>query len=277
MDNTEKEIKDRFRDLDQQKKETARKEEDRIQKAKQEKISNSAVVRFLEFFQGKNNDYTEEEMALLETINDWDLEELEGLIALDKNGHLILRSEEDMAKLEGKQNAQILKDLLAGEVNESGLREDASARVLRVEDLDMTKARVYIAMDGNETSEECAYAYVLDQGFGNFRSLNIGGERIRGRNRQQMAFRAMSAVLNRYAYAVQPVKEVTVFIENEAGWVIEQNSYDSKTMSYDEDAENYTKTFLRCHNRGIRVILAPGLGRSSYANLARETAKAILK
>ena len=109
MNNTEKEIKDRFRDLDQQKKDAARAEEERIQREKQERISNSAIVRFYDFFQGKNNDYTDEELALLETIDDPEL------LDLDENGHLVLRSEEERAKMEGRQNAQILKDLLTEE------------------------------------------------------------------------------------------------------------------------------------------------------------------
>ena len=141
----------------------------------------------------------------------------------------------------------------------------------------MTKARVYIALAGNEANEESAYAYVLDQGFGSYRTLSIGGERARGKELQTMAFRAMSAVLSKYAFVVQPVREITVFIDNEVGWIIEQNSYETRTVSYDEDAENYSKTFLRCHNRGIQVNLAPGLGRSTYANLARETAQNLLK
>ena len=271
LNNTEKEIKDRFRDLDQQKKDAARAEEERIQREKQERISNSAIVRFYDFFQGKNNDYTDEELALLETIDDPEL------LDLDENGHLVLRSEEERAKMEGRQNAQILKDLLTEEKDGKESGEGSSAGILRIEDLDITKARVYLALAHNDINDECAYAYVIDQGYGSYRTLSMGGERMQNRNEQTMAFRAMSSVLTKYAFLVQPVNEITVFMENELGWMIEQNSYELSTAAFEEEAENYVKNFLRCRNRGIHIRLAPGLGTSTYANMAKETALKLLK
>lgn len=140
------------------------------------------------------------------------------------------------------------------------INEDA--KVMRVENIGINEARVYIAAKSNADTNESAYGIYVEQGYGESRQVFVQGERMFNTSAKTMAFRAVTAALTPYSRLGQPIRQVYVFMDRELGWVLMQNSWNTVTEAYSLDAETYCQVFKACAGRDVTIRFAPAKAHS---------------
>lgn len=135
------------------------------------------------------------------------------------------------------------------------INEDA--KVLRIENIGINEARVYISAKSNPDTNECAYGLYVEQGYGESRQVFIQGERLYNISPKNMAFRAATVALTPYSRLGQPIRQVYLFIDHDLGWDLMKNSWNLVTEAYSLDAETYCQTFKACAGRDVTIRIAP--------------------
>lgn len=152
-----------------------------------------------------------------------------------------------------------------------------NVKVLRVENIGVSEARVYLCVAENPDSQECAYGFYVEQGYGETRQSYTQCEKMYGIGRNRMLFRAAASILSPYTRIGQPIHDVVIFVNRDDGWVLMQNSWNTVTEAYTLDAENYCQTFKSCAGRGVSVRMAPAESHSRGQRIARELVEAIIQ
>lgn len=302
MDNQQKvSISEKFRRLDEQKKEAARRYKE---EQKAEQMNNNVFARFNAIRNGTLDDAaTEEELELFASVDD------PNLLTLDENGHLCLAStvkkdttvysqhketetsaanRELNALLDARKAASASGEQPGGELLESKAAEDAQdreeppvqegdAQILRVEDLAFNEARIYISFAENEKTREHACGICIQQGSGETRKVTVQGERIYGKSQTVMAYRAGILALGIFTQPGQAIKDITIFMPKDLGWELAQNSWNLVTQAYDLDADLYSQTFKMCVAQGVKIHMAPGEDHGHFQGIARKLAEALVR
>lgn len=136
------------------------------------------------------------------------------------------------------------------------------AMVLRVENIGVNEARIYIVAKSNPDTNESAYGLYVEQGYGENRQVFVQGERVFNSSAKNMAFRAAMVALTPYSRLGQPIRQVYVFMERELGWILMKNSWNLVTEAYSLDAETYCQTFKACAGRDVTIRFAPAEAHS---------------
>lgn len=161
--------------------------------------------------------------------------------------------------------------------NDEGVPVNEDVKVIRVENIGVSEARVYLCVAENPDSQECAYGFYVEQGYGETRQSYTQCEKIYGIGRNRMLFRAAASILSPYTRIGQPIHDVVIFVNRDDGWVLMQNSWNTVTEAYTLDAENYCQTFKSCAGRGVSVRMAPAESHSRGQRIARELVEAIIQ
>lgn len=161
--------------------------------------------------------------------------------------------------------------------NDEGVPVNEDVKVIRVENIGVSEARVYLCVAENPDSQECAYGFYVEQGYGETRQSYTQCEKMYGIGRNRMLFRAAASILSPYTRIGQPIHDVVIFVNRDDGWVLLQNSWNTVTEAYTLDAENYCQTFKSCAGRGVSVRMAPAESHSRGQRIARELVEAIIQ
>lgn len=137
-----------------------------------------------------------------------------------------------------------------------------AAKVLRIENIGVNEARIYIVAKSNPDTNESAYGVYVEQGYGEFRRVFVQGERLYNTSAKNLAFRAAMVALTPYSRLGQPIRQVYIFIDRELGWILMQNSWNLVTEAYSMDAETYCQTFKACAGRDVTIRIAPAEAHS---------------
>lgn len=160
---------------------------------------------------------------------------------------------------------------------DDGVPVNEDIKVIRVENIGVSEARVYLCVAENPDSQECAYGFYVEQGYGETRQSYTQCEKMYGIRRNRMLFRAAASILSPYTRIGQPIHDVVIFVNRDDGWVLMQNSWNTVTEAYTLDAENYCQTFKSCAGRGVSVRMAPAESHSRGQRIARELVEAIIQ
>lgn len=160
---------------------------------------------------------------------------------------------------------------------DDGVPVNEDVKVIRVENIGVSEARVYLCVAENPDSQECAYGFYVEQGYGETRQSYTQCEKMYGIGRNRMLFRAAASILSPYIRIGQPIHDVVIFVNRDDGWVLMQNSWNTVTEAYTLDAENYCQTFKSCAGRGVSVRMAPAESHSRGQRIARELVEAIIQ
>lgn len=160
---------------------------------------------------------------------------------------------------------------------DDGVPVNEDIKVIRVEDIGVNEARVYLCVAENPDSQECAYGFYVEQGYGETRQSYTQCEKMYGIGRNRMLFRAAASILSPYTRIGQSIHDVVIFVNRDDGWVLMQNSWNTVTEAYTLDAENYCQTFKSCAGRGVSVRMAPAESHSRGQRIARELVEAIIQ
>lgn len=302
MDNQQNvSIGEKFRQLDARKKEAARQYKE---KQKAEQMSNNVFARFNAIRNGTLDDTaTEEELELFASVDD------PSQLTLDENGRLCLLSGEKKeapayephketetsaanreldALLDARKAARegggdtggtpSAKGYLGDEAvpDEAPVR-DGDAQILRIEDLAFNEARIYISFAENEKTREQACGICTQQGSGETRTVKAQGERLFGKSKKAMAYRAAILALGVFTQPGQAIKDITIFMPKELGWELAQNSWNLTTQAYDLDADLYSQIFKMCAAQGIKIHMAPDEDHGHFQGIARKLAEALVR
>lgn len=185
-------------------------------------------------------------------------------------------SNQDGAKPETDADAKNEGDSLPDSDGEDDIPVADGARVLRVENLGVNEARVFIATRYNPDTQEAAYGLCVEQGYGETRQAFLQGERAYNTTAKSMAFRAATAALTPYGRLGQPVRRVTIYMDRDLGWVLMQNSWSLVTEAYTLDAEAYCQAFKACAGRDVNIRFAPAESSADGQKQANEMVEKLI-
>lgn len=152
-----------------------------------------------------------------------------------------------------------------------------NVKVLRVEDLGVNEARVYIATRYNPDTHEGAYGLYVEQGYGETRQAFLQGERLHNTTAKNMAFRAVTVALTPYSRIGQPIRKVTIYIDRDLGWHLMKNSWSLVTEAFNLDAEAYCQVFKSCAGRDVTIRFAPAESPSNGQAQANDMVEKLIQ
>ena len=277
-------------------------------KEKEERDKNNILLRWRAIRNGAvmEDENTQAELELYASVDDI------SQLGLDENGHICLLSSlqstepkvsESKSDTGEDQAAQQRREALAAALSashkedavpETAMSEEESAdeqpespeeedisvadgvKVLRVEDLGVNEARVYIAARYNPDTQEGAYGLYVEQGYGETRQAFLQAERLYNTTAKSMAFRAATAALTPYSRIGQPIRRVTIYIDRDLGWHLMKNSWSLVTEAFTLDAEAYCQVFKSCAGRDVAIRFAPAESSSIGQKQANEMVEKLI-